>query len=93
MLNRIIPKTNNMYSVFYNEINSGFFQLKTDYPTIEEAEMFIQSNHFKLNQLNFLFMLKDGKELIKGKPLENSQEHFNQAMKFAIDIPKEEYMI
>lgn len=81
-----------MYSVFYNETQNGFFQLKTDFKDIEEAEMFIQSDAFRENKLKFQFLLKEGNQLIKGRPLKNDEEHFRQAMKFAVDIPKSKYL-
>lgn len=80
-----------MYNVFYHETENGFFQLKTDYSSIEEAEMFIQSDYFRSNKFKFLFLLKDGEELVKGTPLKNTKEHFRQAMMFALDIPKTQY--
>ena len=80
-----------MYTVYYHEGQKGFFQLKTDYPTQAEAEMFIQSNYFRCGQLKFLFLLKDGKTLVKGTSIENSQQRFDNAMRFALDIPRTQY--
>lgn len=80
-----------MYTVFYYEGQKGFFQLKTNYPTHAEAEMFIQSNYFQCGHLKFLFLLKNGKTLVKGTPIENSQHHFDNAMRFALDIPRSQY--
>ena len=76
-----------MYSVFYNAGAQSFFQSRTDFPSQKLAEEFLNSRLFIFDGYHFDFMLKNGKELIQGKPKENTAKYFQAAMKFAVEIP------
>lgn len=74
------------YSVFYQSPD-GFFVCRTDFKELEQADEFIASGIFKYDHAKFHFILKDGKTLIKGEPIERSEKFYSDSMKFALEIP------
>lgn len=82
-----------MYNVFFNDNDRPIYILRKDFKMKEDAESFLSSNWFSKKRLDFLFILKDGKKLIKGKHLKVSptEEDFEADMKFALLLPNSEY--
>lgn len=80
-----------MYSVFYNSGPQSFFQSRTDFPSQKLADDFLSSRLFVFDGYHFDFMLKNGTELIQGKPKENNLKYFQAAMKYAVEIPISAY--
>lgn len=78
------------YNVFYG--NGGFFQLRTSFTSLEEANNFIQSDLFKIHGYTFDFILLDDTTLISGSPKDQTPKYFKDSMEFAIFIPVEEYL-
>ncbi|TFF34580.1 hypothetical protein [Mucilaginibacter psychrotolerans] len=74
------------YSVVYQSPD-GFFVCRTDFNKLENAEEFITSKIFIYNGAKFHFILKDGKELIKGDPIQRTGKFYSDSMKFAVEIP------
>jgi hypothetical protein len=74
------------YSVFYQSPD-GFFVCRTDFIGLEQAEEFIASKIFTFNGAKFHFILKDGKKLIKGEPMQRNEKFYTDSMKFAVEIP------
>ena len=87
-----MENVNETYSVFYSTGNASFFQSKTDFLVFELAEAFINSDLFTKHGFKLDFMLKNGVELMMGKPKDNTAEFFNKAMLFAVEIPFEDYL-
>jgi len=81
---------NETYSVFYG--NGGFFQLRTEFTSLEEANNFIQSDLFKIHGYKFDFILLDGTTLISGLLKDQTSKYIKDSMDFAIFIPVEEYL-
>ncbi|MDN3584954.1 hypothetical protein [Mucilaginibacter flavus] len=74
------------YSVFYQSPD-GFFVCRTDFNELEQAEEFIASRIFIFDGAKFHFVLKDGKKLIKGEPMQRTEKFYSDSMKFAVEIP------
>ena len=69
----------------------SFFQAQTSFEDLAQAEKFLSSDLFSKHGFKFDFLLKNG-QLLKGKPKENSNRYFQDALKFAIPIPLSEYI-
>jgi len=74
------------YSVFYQSPD-GFFVCKTDFKDLDETEGFIASEIFTRDGAKFHFILEDGKNLIKGEPMERTEKFYKDSMNFAVYIP------
>lgn len=74
------------YSVFYQSPD-GFFVCRTDFKALEQADEFIASRIFIYDGAKFHFILKDGKTLIKGEPMQCTEKFYSESMKFAVEIP------
>lgn len=79
----------NIYSVFFS--NAGKFQLKTDFRSLAEADIFLNSRLFE-HLYTFNFMLLNGVTLLRGIPKEINRKFFLDSMNSAIDIPVEEHI-
>lgn len=80
------------YSVFF-QAPDGFFVCRTDFSDLESADDFLTSKVFIFDGAKFHFILKDGKELVKGEPLTRSNKFYSDSMKFTLEIPLSEFKI
>lgn len=83
---------NETYSVFYNTGENSYFQSKTDCPNMDIMKEFLNSKLFTKQGFTLEFVLKNGSELVIGKPKDDSKNYFKKAMLFAVNIPLEEYL-
>ncbi len=82
-----------MYNLFFSDKRAQYV-LRMDFESEEELNKFLSSKWFSsTNGLTFRFILKDGKEFIKGKHLRVSptEKDFEQDMKFSLLVTDSEY--
>lgn len=80
---------NDNFSVFYQSPD-GFFVCRTDFSSMEIAELFILSKIFIFDGAVFHFILKNGDTLVKGVPKEQSAKFYKESIRYAIEIPASE---